>query len=81
MIDYAILNILRGTGDVVKLGSMRVTDTVLYAVYLFVIMLWLLGVSGKWLTTKRGLENQEIVYGLIHGIVLCYVVFNIVFYN
>lgn len=79
MIDYAILNTLRGTGDVVNLGSMRATGTVLYAVYLFVILLWLLGVSDKWLTTKRGWENQEIVYRLMQGMCLWYVILKVVY--
>lgn len=33
------------------------------------------------LSFSPGWENQEAAYGLLHGIVLCYVVFNIVFYN
>ena len=44
MIDCAVLNRLRGTGDLVKVGKLKITGVMAYAMYLLV----LIGLVTKW---------------------------------
>ena len=44
MIDCAVLNRLRGTGDLVKVGKLKITGVMVYAVYLLV----LIGLVTEW---------------------------------
>ena len=44
MIDCAVLNRLRGTGDLVKVGKLKITGVMVYAIYLLV----LIGLVTEW---------------------------------
>ena len=42
MIECILLNRLRGTGDVLRVGNFRVTGIMLYALYLMVVVTMIL---------------------------------------
>lgn len=67
-----VLNRLRGTGHVLRVGSFRVTGTMIYALYL--------GLLFGLLTTWYKWETQEIYYGFIHFICNTYIILK-VFYG